>query len=262
MGLPSQAHLCLLPVLLVFSAVCIAGTLSSVDMQASGTFSSGPPTGCGQASSSSAACSFSAYNWDRYGGGNVDGSASASSAFGSLSGAAYADAVQNNFGANFVSVLADFSWSASAWVAIGEVIWPSFTVVVGTSGQSWTQPYGSCIAPNCTASGTLAVSVPFTFGGLTNVGGSTSVFLNTEEASFSLSSIFDSSASLTLTGFSVYDASGNLVPGAVVTPLLSPEPGSVSLSLCGALVLWMLVAGFKLTRSTAPSRHPRVAPPR
>jgi hypothetical protein len=128
MSLPSQAHLCLLPVLLVFSAVCIAGTLSSVDMQASGTFSSGPPTGCGQASSSSAA---------------------------------YADAVQNNFGANFVSVqgggsaeftdpvlvtggagtgtlVADFSWSASAWVAIGEVIWPSFTVVVGTSGQSWT----------------------------------------------------------------------------------------------------------------------------
>jgi hypothetical protein len=55
-----------------------------------------------------------------------------------------------------------------------------------------------------------------------------------------------SSASLGLTGFSVYDASGDLVPGAVVTPVLTPEPASASLLLYGALVLGVLLWRFNL----------------
>jgi hypothetical protein len=47
-----------------------------------------------------------------------------------------------------------------------------------------------------------------------------------------------SNASLTRTGFSVYDASGNLVPGAQVTPVLTFEPGAFSLLLCDALVFY------------------------
>jgi len=269
MGSPRHVVLSALPLLIAFSAVSIAGTLSSVNMQASGMFSSGP-TGCGQTSFSSASCSFTAYNEDPYGGEEVHGSASASSAFGALSGAALVQAGQSVFGTNFVSVqggfsaefndpvlvtggsgtgtlVVDFSWSAGAVANYGEGVWPSFTVVVGTSSESWTSSATDPVGPTCsselpcTGSGTVDISVPFTFGGVTTVGGSASVALNTFDGEFFFGSTLNSSASLTLTGFSVYDASGNLVPGAMVTPILSPEPGTVSLLMCGALVFCALL---------------------
>jgi len=273
MGLRQQAHLCMVPLLFAFGGVSIAGTLSTVYMQAYGMFNGGTPTGCGDNSATTASCSFSAYNTDPYGGEGATGSASASSAFGSLSATAWASAGQSIDGANGVTVqggytaefddpvvvtggsgtgtlVADFSWTALGTVnATSEAFWPTFAASVGASSSSWTgfanlPSSNLCAGPvPCQGTGTLDVSSSFTFGGLIDVDGSTAVGMNTLEIlgqgfPLSLSQFANSSSSLTVT-FSVYDAAGNLVPGAVVTPVLTstPEPGPISLLLCGALVL-------------------------
>jgi hypothetical protein len=260
-----------------FSAVSVADTLASANLQTYGTFSSGGSTSCASTSSSSAGCFLYLYNDDPYGGEMVWGNATALSAFGALSGAAETQAGQNVFGYNPVGMqggfsadfddavlvtggtgtgylFADFSWTAAATANFGKGfdIWPSFTVAVGSSSESWTSsatgPIGiSCYSPfPCTGSGTVVVSTPFTFGGLTDISGSTADSLSTGEGVLFFGSTLISSASLGLTGFSVYDASGDLVPGAVVTPVLTPEPASASLLLYGALVLGVLLWRFNL----------------
>jgi hypothetical protein len=151
--------------------------------------------------------------------------------------------------------------------ATSEAFWPTFAASVGASSSSWTgianlPSSNLCEGPvPCQGTGTLDVSSSFTFGGLIDVDGSTAVGINTLEIlgqSFpiSLGQDGNSSSSLTVT-FLVYDAAGNLVPGAVVTPVLTstPEPGSISLLLCGALVLGMRFARF--TSKNRP-QHPTV----
>jgi hypothetical protein len=275
----------MVPLLLAFGGVSVAGTLSSVGFSSSGMFNGGTPTGCGDSSATTAYCSFYANNFDQYGGEGVSGNASASSAFGTLSGNAQAEASQSLFGYNGVIVqggftaefndpvlvtgvsgtgtlVADFSWNAEAYaVPSGEQFWASFTAGVGSSSDSWTAtgnlpyaPYvcqGSTMVP-CTGAGTVDVSSSFTFGGLTDVSGSTTADINTQPINIGMygEQLGYSSSSLTVT-FLVYDAAGNLVPGAVVTPVLTstPEPGSISLLLCGALVL-----GVPFARSTSKNR--------
>jgi hypothetical protein len=285
MSLRQQAHLCTLPLLLAFSGVSIAGTLSTVGMGASGMFNGGTPTSCGDSSATTASCSFFDYNMDPYGGESASGSASASSAFEMLSATASANAGQSIDGANGTSVqggytaefdnpvvvtggsgtgtlVADFSWTALATVnATSDAFWPTFAASVGASSSSWTgianlPSSNLCEGPvPCQGTGTLDVSSSFTFGALIDVDGSTAVGINTLEIlgqSFpiSLGQDGNSSSSLTVT-FLVYDAAGNLVPGAIVTPVLTstPEPGSISLLLCGALML-----GMRCTRFSSKNR--------
>ena len=64
-----------------------------------------------------------------------------------------------------------------------------------------------------------------------------------------------SDASLILASFSVYDAAGNLVPGTNVTPVLTPEPGTCSLFLCGALALCGAARAFSKSPSHGPEDH-------
>ena len=291
MGLRQQAHLCMVPLLLAFGGVSIAGTLSNVYMQGYGMFNGGTPTSCGDSSATTASCTFYANNFDQYGGEGASGSASVSSAFGNLSATAWASAGQSIDGANGVSVqggytaefddpvvvtggsgigtlVADFSWTALGTVnATSEAFWPTFAASVGASSSSWTgfanlPSSNLCAGPvPCQGTGSLDLSSSFTFGGLIDVDGSTAVGIDTLEIlgqSFpiSLGQDGNSSSSLTVT-FSVYDAAGNLVPGAVVTPVLTstPEPGSISLLLCGALVF-----GMRFARFTSKNRphHPTV----
>ena len=286
MGLRRQAHLCMVPLLLALSGVSIAGTVSTVGMEATGMFDEGGITSCGYSSATTASCSVGANNYDPFGGELVTAGTSASSAFGALSGSIGAQAyqsccynfvsVQGGFTAEFNdpvvvtggsgtgTLVADFSWTAEATVSgTSEAFWPTFAASVGTLSESWTGTANLPISPvciaqvpvPCTGSGTLAVSSAFTFGGLIDVDGSTAVEMDTSEitgGSFpaDLGQIGNSLSSLTVT-FLVYDASGNLVPGAIVTPITStPEPGSISLLLCGALVFGMRFA----RRSTSQNR--------
>ena len=86
MGLRRQAHLCMVPLLLALSGVSIAGTVSTVGMEATGMFDEGGITSCGYSSATTASCSVGANNYDPFGGELVTAGTSASSAFGALSG--------------------------------------------------------------------------------------------------------------------------------------------------------------------------------
>ena len=88
-------------------------------------------------------------------------------------------------------------------------------------------------------SGTFDVPVSFAFGQLMPIEAYMQGIATPHILSFSLS------ASLSLTGFSVYDAAGNLVPGAQVAPTIAPEPGSMWLLLCGTLGLLKLAVSHK-----------------
>ena len=276
--------------LLACNGVLNASTLSSVSAQIapflSGSASYGSATGdCSQSNSTSAGCVVEIYAPIF---GQAFAIAEASSAFGSLSGDAGADIGTNLLGEvypgtaqiQFISEFSDpvlitggagrgtlvvhFSWNACSSTRVGNEFiagsWPSFSVMAGTTMGGWTG--GGTSTAGCalgvSGSGTRDLSTEFAFGGYVTVGGSTagqviSNWYDNQGPDF-VGAQNGSSASLTVTGFSVYDAAGNLVPGAEVTPLLAPllipEPTSISLLVCGALAL----CGARLVIRCRPAR--------
>ncbi len=272
------------------SGISSASTLSSVSAQASPPF--GVPfsgaTDCSQSSSTSASCNIQVYV-EMFRGGSALANISASSAFGSLTGQASATAENDSSGlgglyigtvqAQFTSVFSDpvlitggagngtlqahFSWTVCSWTLVGNSYvpgyLPSFSASAGTSTEAWTgSTSGAGYEFGCSGfpgGGTLDLSTPFSFGGYVTIAASTDGEVISEINENDVLSPAEnfSSASLTLTGFTVLDASGNLVPGAevtpILTPMLTPEPASISLLICGKLALWA-------TALVARSRHP------
>ena len=255
----SLAGIYTLPLLLAWNVASKADTLSWVSLQGS---VASPITSCSASDAAAASCTINFTAGSGYDEGQGFGLASASSAFGSLSGSAdlfgspdllgrpyptvsgefsadFNDPVLITGGTGSGTVVAHFSWSDAEYIypvvcndCYPGGFWPSFSADIGGTSQSWSA------GPTSSTTGTFDLAASFVFGSTTSVGGSLSADPTTELLVYSGSgSDAGASASLTLTGFSVYDSAGNLVPGAEVTPMLSPEPGAWSLCLAGLLIL-------------------------
>lgn len=262
-----------------WAGISSAGTLSSVTLSGSAApLAPGSVTYCSQSDVASVGCNIWVYE-DLWSGAYAGGGAS--SAFGNLSGnlmfsienswrsfgnvgidqaqftAEFSDPVLITGGTGPGTLVAHFTWSGCDVGAWGDLCHmldgssPSFSATTGTSSSEWT-------ANGMVYSGALDLSTPFNFGGQSTIAGTIAGWLPN---GMIYSTSADSSnggayASLTLTGFSVYDAAGDLVPGAQVTPILNPasipEPGSFGLVVCGALAVWCtrLLNRFRPARLT------------
>jgi hypothetical protein len=249
-----------------WNGISSAGTLSSVTLSGSATpLLPGSVTYCSQSDVASAGCNIWISTEDGLSGAYAGGGAS--SAFGDLSGNlmfsienswrsdGYVEIDEAQFTAEFSdpvlitgstgpgTLVAHFTWSGCDVGAWGDLCQrldgssPSFSATAGTSSSEWT-------ANGMVYSGALDLSTPFDFGGQSTIAGSIAGWLPNGIDYSPYPDLADggSYASLTLTGFSVYDAAGDLVPGAQVTPILNPapipEPGSFGLAVCGVLAVW------------------------
>ena len=252
-----SARLCtLIAPMLLLSNVSDAGTLSIVGAKIDGVgppFSPGSVSACTRESTTSAVCAISAsepyYRW----GGFI--SITASSSFGSVAAngdveddryglltasfsAEFSDFLQVTGGSGAGTLVAHFAWDARA-THFPEIpaTPPSFSVVAGKSRSSWTPALS--ITPT---SGLLDVSSPFIFVDLLAIGGATTgnMLAGNGESEYL-------GSSLNVTGYSIFDANGNSVSGAVVTPqgvpnvnFFVPEPGCSILFPAGSLALLVI----------------------
>ncbi len=258
--------MCRVEIALLFAlnAVSSASTLSTVSVSGTSDGNPSAPTSCAAMDAASASCSINYDYGTGYNGAHGFGLASATSVFGLLTGAVQVNGspdflgrsfpfVQGQFAAEFSdpvivtgdtgtgTLVAHFTWSADAdtqplcYECPPAGFWPSYVVSIGNSSVSWTAGAPATNVP-------LDFAAAFVFGQMTAVGASSSDQISTDIPAYSAPGIGAAAiAELMLTGFSVYDASGNLVPGAQVT-VVGAEPGTWMLWVCGLLVLARLRA--------------------